>query len=288
MKTITTLIIAVLLIPVAGHCIDGSAINKRFAERQQAEQKAKAEKHAIENAEKERQANEKREAYLQSKGKGFALSIEEIDALENNIYSRKPVKIFTDNMNKCSGLTGINAMACDGTITGGLKLYPGSTHSFNTASAHIVDGNTIIEFAFAKLLSYEAKRPDGVYETYTWDKDKGITTYKVTDGTNLMISKINMNDPKKTRIVDVNLPINAQSTLAQIFNKRGVSLSEKAIVGMIEGFYKAELMPKGTTIQQLMTDMITDIDVRDQFLQYCQKAAIPTKKSTVTPSTTEY
>lgn len=275
MKQIILLIVLTL---VAGnaYAISGKALNEAQALKIKVEQEQQAErtkKIEAENAEKERQFNEKREIYLQSKGKGFILTVEEINALENDIYNRKPVRIFTDGINGCRGVSGMQAIVCSGGIEGGLKNYPGSSHSFNTASAHIVDGNTIIDFAFAKLLSYEAKRPDGTHETYTWNKNKGLTTYKVTDGTSMMIAKINMEYPKKTRIVDANLPVNAMNTITQLYNKRGVNLSEKILLTMLEDFYKEEVMKSGKTVQSTMTDLLTEVDFRDDFLKFCKRKA---------------
>lgn len=284
MKAKILIITAMLLIPASAWCFNSSKIY----EQEQAQRKIAEEKAAIVAAEERKQADAEREKYYQSNGRGFVLSVEEINAREKSIYEIKPVKIWTSRMDSCGGASGITAQKCTGELNGVLSIYPGSTHSFNTASAHIINGNEIIDFAFGKLLSYEVHRPDGITEKLTWNDKTNIVTVKLSDGTSMVIAKINMMEPAKTRIADANLPMNAQSTLVQIFNKRGVSLSEKIMLTMIEDWYKKELNPAGTTLQTAMTGLISEVDVRDQFLQYCQKVAIPTKKETVPVSTKVY
>jgi hypothetical protein len=282
MKRIIFLIVLSL---IAGNAfgLDFKAVKEAQAVRLKAEQEQQAERARqleAEQAKKDLQASIMREVSLQERGKGYVLSVEAINALEADIFNRKPVRHFVEEINRCRGATYQQAVMCAGSIEGGLKPYAGSTASLNTASAHIVDGNSVIEIAFGKLLSYEVKTVDGTHETYTWNKDKGIVTYKTTDGGSMMIAKVNMTDPKSTRFTDANLPINAMNTITQFYNKQGMTLSDKKLMTVIKDFYTDEIMTTGKTIQSTMTDLLTEVEFRDQFLKYCKKKAKQVKVET--------
>ena len=77
------------------------------------------------------------------------------------------------------------------------------------------------------------------------------------------------------------MPVNASSSLVQIYRERGVTISESAMLEILEGYYNDRLISKGDTIQSLLNGMVADIEVRDAFLLYCRDVAVPTKKERI-------
>lgn len=267
------IILIMLLIPTASFAFNAAALNAKANEQAQVEQGKMAEQLRI----KKEADQQETDRYFKENGLGWIKSKTDINVVKNRIYNIEVIRDLITAFGIKNERGERKRVYMTGKFQAYEQAYPGSKFSINAGSGTFVYGNEIIEFGNSELLEYQVKQNDGLHYTYTFADS--LVTIKITDGTSKIIAKINTIEPRKSRIVDVNLPINAQSTLVQIYNKRGVTLTEKAIAGMIEGYYKDKLMPQGETFQNLMAGMLTDMDVRDGFLTYCQEVAAPVKKA---------
>lgn len=208
---------------------------------------------------------------IDDNGNGYVKTIAEINKLIGDINGKYIVKEFYRYVGDCK-----KGLVCP---TLQMTAYPGSTFNLPDASAHIVTGNETIEFYQGKLQSIAIKSNDGLNYIYTFSNK--IITYVVSNGTSSVQAKIYTNIPDKIRIVEANMPVNASSSLVQIYRERGVTISESAMLEILEGYYNDRLISKGDTIQSLLNGMVADIEVRDAFLLYCRDVAVPTKKERI-------
>jgi len=152
------------------------------------------------------------------------------------------------------------------------KSYPGSSFKASNGSGIITIGLETWTLQSGKTLRYELSSDEQGLSHAVTSGEPG--TYTVSAGPGVSITAKIYDMAKNSRIVDANLPINARQTLLQIYNKRGVSWSEKALVQMLEGFYRDALQPKGVSLQDMMIGLLGNIDMRTAFLDYCEKVPV--------------
>ncbi len=264
---------------------DSSAIRKKQEDisKQQADiSKQQAEKASAEAAAKQAAIEEKEkkdyEKTVAENGAGWMQTIFAAFLRRENASNDIGVSRILELLNSKDGRSGgQNSRSVTAQMEGLLIRFPGSTAEAQSGTGKIVIGNKKYEIVDRKLFKLEEDAANGLHYTTTWDDATHITTHKASDGTSSIISKINMKEPKKSKIVDVVLPTNAQPAFAQIFAKAGLPFTEKAVVSMIEGYYVDKLMRSGQTLQSFIDGILTDIDVRDQLFQYCQKIAVSKK-----------
>lgn len=209
--------------------------------------------------------------YLATNGKGFIYSVDEIETLTNHIFKISPVKDFMRYIKQAAGKSGMQDGGAVGACQALEMAYPGTKLSLFSNSGKIVYGTETIDFNKGKLLRYELTADNGLHYIYTFSDP--IITVKATDGTSMILAKINISEPGKSRISDATLPINAMNTITQVYQKKGISVSEKMLLTMLEDWYKAELMLSGKTLQNTMTGLLIDVDTRSAFLKYAKAQA---------------
>jgi hypothetical protein len=205
-------------------------------------------------------------------GKGWAKTAQAVNQLKADIEKIPVVIQFREvqqNSNAPDRGTRMRGVGQADAISE--TLYRGSVISVMSGSGHLVQNNEAVDFNNWELFKYEKNADNGLHYVLTFASD--ITTLKISDGTNMILAKINMADPEKSRLSDANLPINAMNTITQVYQKKGISVSEKMLLSILEDWYKAELMSTGETLQGAMTGLLVDVDVRSSFLKFCKAQA---------------
>ena len=223
---------------------------------------AKAKENAVFQAQQE-----KRLADIKTFGAGWVKTSDEINGLKSDINQLQVVRSFTSaqkEMNVISGDGGSGMqfgqiLGISDSIT---RVYPGSTVNLRVGAGHLIENNSVVDYASWKLLKYTKDADNGLHYLCTFADT--IVTVKISDGTNMLLAKINLEDPSKSRISDASLPVNAMTSISN----RGIALSEKAIMTSIEGFYKDEFQVKGISLLEMMGNLLSDVDTRDRFVEY--------------------
>ena len=271
------IIATMLLIPTTGFCLSGSKINAKTQELANQQYEIQKAEQAKANAEAQAQANEaqkKKESdfdeYKRLNGAGWTNTALAIGAIYNKVSDTNPVNRILACYDNTRPMSKSEADDCLGMMMsfnqGGAGVLPGIKMTNANWSAHVPLGNETVEIANHVLLSYEIKDSDELTKKYTWGN--GIATYQLSDGVNKVIAKINMVEPKKSRITNISLPIDISSSITRKYDKEGVNITPKKLMNMVEDWYVFEMQPAGVSFQDAMIGLLTDMDIKDKFLQF--------------------
>lgn len=151
------------------------------------------------------------------------------------------------------------------------QRYPGSTFSTMSGGGVIVADAERYTFRRRKCVQIDFPTADGLHRTIAFGDD--VTTYRVTDGVASIIAELHMQEPDRSRIVDAVLPKSVQSGISQACRSHSATPSRPDVVGLLESFYRDQLVKSGETMQALAAGMLTSADIRVAFQNYCRGVA---------------
>jgi hypothetical protein len=158
------------------------------------------------------------------------------------------------------------------TTEGLLIRLPGSTVDVEGGTGKIIAGSKTWTLDQFTILNYEAtKDTDGLSKSITFGSE--AVTYEVSNKSGSFTAKFNKTEPRKSRIIDANLPINLQRDLSALFSVSKINLSEKMLMGMLEGYYINQMQARGISVQDMLKNLLIDVDARSDFMTYSQRIA---------------
>jgi hypothetical protein len=154
------------------------------------------------------------------------------------------------------------------------KQFPGSSYNPLNGDGVFRSGNETWTMAHDRVSIYDQAGDDkGLNTHFVIPGSDGIATWSVTDGQSMVRLKINTIEPRRSRILDANLPVSLQRDVSEVFSVSKLHMSNKLLMSMLEGYYIDELQLKGASIQDFIVNLLTDPDTRDAFLEYSQRIA---------------
>jgi hypothetical protein len=255
-----------LLYTLNAFAIDFAAINKAQEARMKVEQAQKEEADRLKAmADQERFVREN----AGNNKIGFTNTVKTINAVRTDIKNSYNYTSTLKFLN-CAGGGGYQSIQCIQSASAyGQSL--GGQINYTAGSAKIPVGNQIFDIKSKELYSVVISGDDGIITTIVFNNN--ISTVNVSDNRSFFTLKINMNEPQKSQIIDANLPLNAMNTLNQVYNKKGLTLSENQLFTLIEDWYRADKDLLGVGLNQVAGALITDRNVRTRFLDYCTSHA---------------
>lgn len=269
MKRITLLIVLTL---VAGnaYAISGKALNEAQAIKIKADQEQQAEAARL-------KAIADQELFLKentgTNKAGFESTVKSISKLEKDIQFM-PSYLKTMELLNCSGTGYVARLCIDTAIAWGNAM--GGEINWGAGIAKIVNGAELIEIKNKKLFSFMHQGTNNLMTTIVFNKF--VSTVTVTDQKSYITFKANMFEPTKSQITDAALPLNAMNTITQLYNKRGINLSENMLFTLIEDWYRSDNSLIGIDFDVVAGSLISDRNARTNFLNFCKiKAKTATK-----------
>jgi len=262
MKSILMIMAAIMLATATAHAdLDMEVFRKNVAAKQAvkvAAKKAQAKADA---------AAANADVIARIGGPGWYRTIETYEKWEAAISGHQEIAKLRRAFQSRSGLD----------VTSALKtmeaMYPGSSVNY-AGNGKIFDGTDTITLRNLQVLQLDRSADElGLITHLTFPSRDNIATLTLTDNQSLIKIKIDTVNPRKSRLVDANLPTATTQGFTSTFNQLGVTTNEKTTMLMLEGFYLDELQPQGIALQDMAVGVITEIDWRVRFSHYAERKA---------------
>ena len=146
-------------------------------------------------------------------------------------------------------------------------LYPGSQMN-SYGAGRVVSGSEQWIISGEKVQQYQNSSDENGLSRSLILKDKFLY-YDLSKGQYSVSIRFSLHGINKSRIVSASLSMNAQSSLTQIFNARGVTIGQTQIMALLEAWYRNDVEKKGFSLQSTMSDIIVNPEAWQAFLDYC-------------------
>jgi hypothetical protein len=199
---------------------------------------------------------------------GYQLTSAEVTNFRDKMVSSEALQKVLSELKACRTPGATESGACKDSQQAYAKLFPGSTLNAS-GDAHLVFGQTEYEYKNFNLVKSSQRASNGLQYVMTFNGTSTLSETKNASG-NFITVKVNHEHPEDSHIVAANLPSPIMSALTRILEKRGITASDKVVVGALDDFYREKVSSEEFTMKAMITDFLLDPAGQDSFLAFCE------------------